>query len=388
MGQPGAHPQWCGWTYDMTTNRLFFHAVGLAAFINLGLSGCSDGSRDGGRTDPGITGGSGGGNDAGGTGGDGSDGGDDGDGDSGGGDGDSGDSGGGDSDGNGGSDGGGDGDGSGGIRFDLGGDEDTGGGAGGGNGEGCEFLDILFVVDISGSMSEERANLAANFPGFVQVLDDYVADPDKGAVGYRLGVTNSTLTFDGSTTGLDGSLARGGFGGDCALGPSPWIDGPAPDVVDKFTCVADDPTAPCTLCADNGRERPLDAIELFVDKNVPGADNEGFYRSNGSLLVVVILTDEDDDALASTTTPAATKAKLDAFTGGAERYVVVSIAGPQMGGCSSAFGDAMSAPRLHEFTGAVDNGVMGDICLGDLSQPLADALDLIQISCDTLPPVG
>jgi hypothetical protein len=33
-------------------------------------------------------------------------------------------------------------------------------------------------------MSEEQANLAANFPDFVQVLDDYVEDPSKGALGY------------------------------------------------------------------------------------------------------------------------------------------------------------------------------------------------------------
>jgi len=34
----------------------------------------------------------------------------------------------------------------------------------------------------------------------------------------------------------------------------------------------------------------------------------------------------------------------------------------------------------------VPNGLMGDICDGDLTQALQDALELITFSCDTLPP--
>src|SRR5690606_37315167 len=79
-------------------------------------------------------------------------------------------------------------------------------------GGGCTFIDVLFVVDISASMKEEKQNLDANFPAFVAVLDDYVADPHNGASGYRLGVTNSSIVdnADGqSTMGLDGALFDG-----------------------------------------------------------------------------------------------------------------------------------------------------------------------------------
>src|SRR5262245_33745524 len=63
---------------------------------------------------------------------------------------------------------------------------DSGGADDGGTmGAGCSFMDVLFVVDISASMHEEQANLAANFPAFVQVLDDYVANDDN-AQGYRI----------------------------------------------------------------------------------------------------------------------------------------------------------------------------------------------------------
>lgn len=274
----------------------------------------------------------------------------------------------------------------GGVKLDLG-MPDFGGGAA----EGCMFIDVLFIVDISASMSEEKANLDANFPDFVAVLDGYVNDPQNAATGYRLGVTNSSIVnnVEGqSTMGLDGALFGGDnlFGPDCDLGGKLWIDGPGPAVTSTFSCLAPNPKSSCNNCVDLGKERPLDTIEMFIEKSAPGGINEGFYRGDDSLLVVVILTDEDDDMVNTTTTPAQTKMKLDEFTGGEERYVVVTIAGPQNMGCDSAFGSADAAPTLHAFTGLVPDGLMGDICQGDLAQALDEALALIQESCDTLPP--
>jgi hypothetical protein len=254
-------------------------------------------------------------------------------------------------------------------------------------GEGCQYIDALFVVDISASMTEEKANLAANFPHFVQVLDDYVAA--GGALGYRLGVTNSSINadYDGcaTTMGFDGALtaAGGAFGGDCGTGGTPWLDGPAAGLADNFSCLANNPIPPGGG-SDCGKERPLGVIERFVDKAAAGGPNDGFYRGDDSLLVIVNLTDEDEDQDWTDTTPAQTKAKLDAFATGEERYVVVNIAGPMA--CQSQFGEAIEASVLKQFTALVPNGLFGDICQGDLAQPLADALDLIQSSCDALPP--
>jgi len=73
------------------------------------------------------------------------------------------------------------------------GDSDGGGGTDGGFGlpdsgqppvQGvCSKMDILFVIDDSGSMGEEQGNLAQNFPLFIEALDnfndgslDYLAD--------------------------------------------------------------------------------------------------------------------------------------------------------------------------------------------------------------------
>lgn len=256
---------------------------------------------------------------------------------------------------------------------------------------GCEYIDVLFVVDISASMNEEKANLDANFPSFVSVLDAYVGDPGNEAVAYRLGVTNSSIVANKagkSSMGLDGALFDGNnlFEDDCEMGGKLWIDGPDPAVASTFSCLAPDPRSGCNLCTDLGRERPLDAIEMFLAKAAPGGVNAGFYRGDASLLVIVLLTDEDDDVENTTTTPAGTKAALDKFTGGEQRYVVVTIAGPKDAACDSVFGSADPAPTLHAFTSMVPNGMLGDICQGDLAQALDQALALIQLSCDTLPP--
>ena len=271
------------------------------------------------------------------------------------------------------------------VKFDISNGSDAPGidPEGGGDGD-CLYLDILFVVDISLSMQEEKDNLNANFPAFVQVLDEYVAGTE--ALGYRIGATNSSHTKDDSTRGLDGALVNsGGISGmeDCGTGGAYWLDGPAPGLDANFPCLANESSAPCDFCSDNGVERPLDSMMGFIDKIAAGGVNNGFYRGAESLLVIVTLTDEDDQSEA---TPEETKAALDALTQGEERYVIVSVAGRQDAGCESAFGDAIAAPRLHQFTNSVTNGLMGDICEGDLTQALDEALELITFSCDTLPP--
>lgn len=275
----------------------------------------------------------------------------------------------------------------GGIRLDVAPPDGDSGGAGP---QGCSFIDVLFVVDISASMREERTNLQANAEGLARVLDEYVADPSRNAVGYRIGATNSTIVDNGpdqqSTLGLDGRLFGGGSIGCWETFSPPWIEGPGPDVAENLSCLVNSPTAGSG--SDVGKERPLDALEYFIAEHGPGGANEGFYRREDALFVVVNLTDEDDDPEFTTTTPEQAAAQLEAFVDGPNRAVVVTIAGPEADRCDSAFGSASPAPVLHAFTNGMPNGMLGDICQGDLAQPLADALELIQISCDVLPPPG
>jgi hypothetical protein len=276
---------------------------------------------------------------------------------------------------------------------------------------GCSSIDFLFVVDNSPSMLEEQANLAENFPAFIQVIEEYET-PSGSPVTYRVGVTTTAVTrsffqkvlwmpaIPTSTTGQDGVLQGQAA---CALGEHPWLDGPASDAADKFGCMA--------AVGDEGPgyEMPLAGLELALgEQSAVGGPNEGFYPSDeDALLVIVIITDEDECSVDEggtmvTTISGGTDCDeaqstglydleagaqfVDDLAGGPGRYVVVGIAGPGPDSCSSAFGEAIYAKRLEEFVGMFGAaGVFGNICDGDLSTSLTAALEVIEVSCDEFP---
>ncbi len=64
-------------------------------------------------------------------------------------------------------------------------------------------VDILFVIDNSGSMGEEQANLSANFPSFINVLEA----PDVKA-NYRIGVTTTDNGNPYCNTGPEAGLLQ------------------------------------------------------------------------------------------------------------------------------------------------------------------------------------
>ncbi|MDD5309999.1 MAG: hypothetical protein PHU25_21995 [Deltaproteobacteria bacterium] len=278
---------------------------------------------------------------------------------------------------------------------------------------GCTSLDILFLIDNSPSMEEEQANLAKNFPKFIDVLDAYET-PQHTKIDYRVGVTTCGVTrtfkekvpgfplFTMSSTGPNGKLQGKAA---CNLGAYPWVQGNDPEVSDKFSCMAGQGTA------GSGNEMPLAAIELGLgEQSQDGGPNEGFYRKDGkSLLVIVIITDEDDCSIENGGTmsvglqgssdcdgaaskglydPAGTAGFIDDLAGGEGRYVVVGIGGAKQGGCTSAFGEAIHAKRLKEFVDLFgEHGVFGDVCSGDLWESLKAALDITTLTCDEFPPV-
>ena len=291
---------------------------------------------------------------------------------------------------------------------------------------GCTKIDLLFVVDDSGSMQEEQTNLGNNFPEFIGVLEEYLT-PANTQVEYRVGVTTTGVTrsftqnipmfpnpVPMSSSGPDGELQ----GIDtCDLGEYPWLDGPGGAAnASTFSCMANQGTT------GSGTEMPFAAMHqaLLEDpdnaadvpaQSAAGNPNEGFYRKDeASLLVVVFITDEDDcsiveggtmnvsfqggsDCDEETSTglyqPETMIEFLDELTGGGEgRYVLVGIAGdPETNGCdASNLGSAAGAKRLKELIDMVGGwGVFGDICSGDLSDSLQQALDVIELACDEFP---
>ncbi len=296
----------------------------------------------------------------------------------------------------------------------VGGDGDGGGGgsfADAGEPEVCSKMDILFVIDDSGSMGEEQSNLGANFPEFVNVLDNYMAG--EGILDYRIGVTTTGRTasytidpnleplpipipipipiptLDVDDDGADGALLQ-----DCGM-TERWLDRDDGNVANQFSCVAAVGTSGPAL------EMPLLATQMALGDRMNDGTNSGFLRED-SLLAVVILTDEDDCSrtdndftIASDSCgtnnpdympPSATVNFLDELTGARGRWATAVIAGPTS--CSSSFGDAKRAANLQDFVSQTgENAVFSSICDGDLTSALGEAVATFDAACRTLEPI-
>ncbi len=272
----------------------------------------------------------------------------------------------------------------------------------------CNKMDIIFIVDDSGSMDAEQGNLAQNFPQFAQILDEYVT-ADGDALDYRIAVTTTgkpfTMRVNGglpiTETGPDGT-----FSNTCNL-TKRWIEPTDPDMQTTLTCRA------AVGTGGSGMEMPLLMTKRAVEKTM-GGDNAGFMRAD-ALLAVVILTDEDDSS--STVSefdvtldpmnfppnpeelqppidfnPSDLVAYLDGVKGNRTKWAAGVIAGDPPAGatkCSGGFGDASAAPRLKEFVMLANSqgttqAVFSSICQPDLTQGLQAALTTFQSACEVI----
>jgi hypothetical protein len=187
-------------------------------------------------------------------------------------------------------------------------------------------VDVLLVIDNSGSMGDEQANLAANFGPFIEKLEAAGAD-------YRIGITTTDLGGKGCSGGTGGQLSLSScldrpetfvfkqedqFEVACAAHclhdgaaltvrpsvisadgealPRPWIESyagvsnlPADiDTLEAFQCFAPQGISGC------GWESPLEAIARALDNmQNPERPEYGFLRPD-ALLAVLVVTDEVD----------------------------------------------------------------------------------------------
>jgi hypothetical protein len=270
------------------------------------------------------------------------------------------------------------------------------GGSGGTDGgaqpsQGCDKMDILFVIDNSGSMGEEQTNLAQNFPKFIDVLNAYQTGTGN-PLDYHVGVTTTSLTEGAPPIPLpfpiplpmgdDGALH---MKSECGMTRT-WIERTDTDAAKEFACVAQVGTD------GSGMEQPLEAARLALTDRIADGKNAGFMRDD-ALLAVVILTDEDDQSVDPAAGPTGMELPVDDFItafdkikGTHGRWASAVTAGPM--DCMSAFGSATEAARLKDYvqkTGA--QAVFSSICDGDLSKSLDDALHTFSAACDSFPPI-
>jgi hypothetical protein len=271
---------------------------------------------------------------------------------------------------------------------------------------GCKKVDLLFVVDDSGSMYDEQDKLTAAFPDFMATIDQQLVQ-EKG-IDYHVGVVSAEMAGSGMCILFlcaDGHRGRLNHKEDrlsCQADEPPgrWIEvGPVDQVSDQFKCIA-------SMEGQDFQEMPLEAMRAALTDRITDQEgyNKGFLRDD-ALLVIAILTDEDDQSvwkvpdmwnlIPGPGPKAPVKDYWDemvALKGGdPDRLVVMAISGDKDQDCTDNNDEVLAAkaPRVHEFLGyAAPNSYWTHICGNDFVQPLQDALDVIESSCDNFIPPG
>jgi hypothetical protein len=162
-------------------------------------------------------------------------------------------------------------------------------------------VDILFLVDNSGSMEAEQASLRANFPRFMNILQTI----EGGAPNMHIGVATSNLGQSandgvGTTTAFGQGCAN--TGDDGVMRTASMINGRfiidedqggtrnhnyTGTLEDAFSAIANVGITGC------GIEQHLGGVKRALENPM----NTGFLRPDAKLAVIVI-ADEDDCSLA------------------------------------------------------------------------------------------
>ena len=144
-------------------------------------------------------------------------------------------------------------------------------------------VDILFVIDDSGSMGTQQASLAANIPKFI-------AEIEKSSIlDYHIGLTTSS--FDGySRSGCSsGTYACGGGVLHGGVSKTPFVTRKTPN---GLKILAENMIVGTSGSAT---ERFFAPVVAALSAPLVNTDNAGFYRQDATL-VVIFITDAEDQS--------------------------------------------------------------------------------------------
>ncbi len=307
-------------------------------------------------------------------------------------------------------------------------DVDAQTGADAGDDTGCRKADFLFVIDNSASMEDEQDNLIASFPGFISTIQatlaaqDYhilVVDTDaSGGTGSSVICTNDVCECEpvpaccetacniGTScneipcnmvpgSACDGTLGAGKVfrsDGTLCMHEDPRFMSKADEGLgDKFACVGEVGTF------GDGNEQPMAAMLLAVGEpmGAPAGCNEGFLRDD-AILVVTFITDEEDEFKSPGDPMSWHDDLVAAKLGNDDSVVVLGLFGDNDQPdaiCEQLTGEgvigAEAGVRLRTFTEAFgDHGIVGSVCTADYNDFFAQAVGIIDTTCDDFVPPG
>lgn len=288
------------------------------------------------------------------------------------------------------------------------GQEEEGPGTTGDGDDGCKKIDLLFVIDNSGSMLTEQTNLIAAFPAFADTIQDVLPEAsdlhvavtttdDLGLAPGSFGQDAQPFAEDPCVNTLGGLIDRetpadgnSGYGEPCGFSSGARYMVNGPDLAAEFACAA------AVGVHGNGLERHADAILGALD---PGSScAQGFVRDD-ALLVIVVITDEDDDWSEPDISDAQARidqwyAAIEAVEGGVETNVVftlISGGSPPWGTCPPfEISDPDTAKESDVLTGLAQrftNAFEADVCAPGYVDVFAEAIGVIETACETFVPI-
>ncbi|MCB9791739.1 MAG: hypothetical protein H6741_03340 [Alphaproteobacteria bacterium] len=215
-------------------------------------------------------------------------------------------------------------------------------------------VDVLWVIDDTGSMGEEQAALADAFPSFVDALEGV-------GLNYHLGVISTDAGAE------DAGLLLG----------DPWIITPA----------AEDPAALFAEAAAVGTQglgpvAGLAATLMALGEPMISEDNRGFRRADAALQVVVVSDDDDrsEDFLdGDPATLALAFLAEEAAATGLPAFLSAVIGDPGVG-CNGSRGVALPGDTFAEVAEG-SGGVVESICGADFSE-LVEELGALSVAVE------
>jgi hypothetical protein len=230
------------------------------------------------------------------------------------------------------------------------------------------MVDVLWVVDDSGSMEEEQQALADNFPLFF-------SETSINSVDYHIAVTTTLYSedvcvpdFSNPTAGCDVEPdAKAGWYTACP-GNDRFLTAESSGQEEQFSCNVNvaDTSRVHPARTQSGTEAGLAAAKMFLSppNSTDSAINGGFLRDDAKLYVIIVSVEED-------LSEGPTELYVDFFQNlkGFQNRSLVSvsaIAGGLPNGCETA----VAGERYADVVDGLDNGLFHDICVGDWGNQL------------------
>ncbi len=148
--------------------------------------------------------------------------------------------------------------------------------------------DILFVIDNSGSMSEEQALLQSGFPSFTSALNTY----SGGTLDWHVAITSTDIATAGA--GKQGDLVA--FSGMPA--GTYYLD----NTMDITAANAAFQATVMLGIAGSGDERGIAGARMTAQRELTASTTRGFMRTDTPFSVIV-LSDEDERSSQDPTNP-------------------------------------------------------------------------------------